>query len=262
MKKALLLLLSTVFICTVVFAQKPEEKKQAEPKYTEIKYEADTYSYKWAGDNRILTLSGHVKFMHGDTVMEADKIDYMEETKTADASGNLRIHDERNVVTGDKCSIDFNKKKVVIEGGVNVLAKPKPKTEAKDEKKSIKSEIKDEINMACSKLEYFYKDKKGTAFGPLTITQKDRVITADKAEYTDELLRIIGNVKANDNKDKHSLTASQMTISLKDDNEWVEAEKASGTFYIKEEEEKPAEKPAETAPEKPAETPAETTPAP
>jgi lipopolysaccharide assembly outer membrane protein LptD (OstA) len=79
------------------------------------------------------------------------------------------------------------------------------------------------------------------------MVQKTRTLTADSATYNgkDEIVQLVGNVKGSDEKERHSFSAPKVTISLKKDDEWIEAEKATGAFYVKEEESTPAPKPTE-----------------
>ena len=49
-------------------AEQADPKKPAEPKYTEIKYSADQSSYRWQENDRILVLTGSVKFVQA-TIM-------------------------------------------------------------------------------------------------------------------------------------------------------------------------------------------------
>jgi lipopolysaccharide assembly outer membrane protein LptD (OstA) len=235
-----------------------------EPKYTEVKYSADMSSYKWEGEDRILVLKGNVKFVHDDTTLTADKVDYRESTRTAVATGNMTIKDDQNTITGDDCTVNFKEKKGSITGHVKMVVKPKPKPAVTDSSKpkDLKSEFKDEAVIACDKVDYFYKEKRAVISTPLTITQKSRVVTADSATYLgkDEIVQLVGNVKGKDEKEKHSFEAPKVTMSLNDEDQWIEAEKATGSFYVKEETEQPAEKPAEQPMPKqpaPAEKPAE-----
>ncbi len=80
----------------------------------------------------------------------------------------------------------------------------------------------------------------------MTVVQKTRTVTADSATYAgkEEIVQLVGNVKGRDEEEKHTFSSPKVTISLKEDDEWIEAEKATGSFYVKEEEEsEPAEKP-------------------
>ncbi len=243
--------LVVLLLAAVMVVAQQAAKAPAEPKYTEIKYSADASSYRWEGDDRIIVLKGNVKFVQGDTVVTADRVDYRESTKTAQVSGNLKITDPQCDATGDACTVNFQEKKAVLTGHVRMTARPKqkPKQEqpAADKPKTLRSEWKDEVVITCDKIEYFYKEKRGESAGNLKIVQKDRVLTADSATYLgkEEILKLAGNIQAKDEKKKHSFSAPKVTVSLKENEEWIEAEKASGTFYVKDEDEE-TETPAET----------------
>ncbi len=243
-----------VVISAVFAAQQADTPKPAEPKYTEIKYSADMSSYRWDGEDRILALKGNVKFVQGDTVLLADEVDYRESTRTANASGNLKIYDEQNTITGDTCTVNFKEKKGSLTGNVRMVAKPKQKPgnskaeeDSGDSKpESLRSEWKDEVVITCDKIDYFYKEKRAVVPSTVTVVQKTRTVTADSATYAgkEEIVQLVGNVKGRDEEEKHTFSSPKVTISLKEDDEWIEAEKATGSFYVKEEEEsEPAEKP-------------------
>lgn len=245
MKKIILAAIGLIVLVGAVLAQQADAPKPDEPQYTEVKYSADMSSYRWDGDDRILVLKGNVEFVQGDTTLLADKVDYRESTRTANATGSLTIRDGRSTITGDLCTMSFENKKGSIEGSVRMVVKPKPRAENVPDSKpqSLKSEWKDEVVITCAKVDYFYKEKKAVASSQVTIVQKSKVITADSATYLgkEEIVQLIGNVKGRDEKDKHTFTAPKVTISLKENDEWIEAEKASGSFYVKEEEEPKAE---------------------
>ncbi|HEY3298258.1 MAG TPA: LptA/OstA family protein [Armatimonadota bacterium] len=259
-----ILILLTTFAAVLCSAQQlpvlPAPQKPAEPKYTEVKYWADNYSYKWEGEDRILVLTGNVKFVQGDTTILADRVDYRESSRTAVATGNLKITDPQNTAVAKQCVVNFKEKKCTMSGGVQLVAKPKPKP-AKPSDSKAKQTLRDDMTVNCEVVDYFYKDKKAVIPGAVEVVSKTRTVTADSAVYSgkDEVVELVGNVKGRDDKDKHSFAAPRVKISLKDDNQWVEAQKASGTIYIKDEDEesKPAAQPPAAPSEKAAEKPAE-----
>ncbi len=247
MRLAVVPALAALLLAAVVVVAQQAEKPPAEVKYTEIKYSADTSSYRWDGEDRIIALKGNVKFVQGDTTVTADKADYRESTKTAQVSGNLKITDPQTDATGELCTVNFQDKKAMLTGKVHMTARPKlkPKPEnpaANNKPKPVSAEWKDEVVVTCDKIEYFYKEKRAEATGTLKIVQKNRIITADAGTYLgkEEIVKLTGNIQAKDEKEKHTFSAPKVTVSLKQDDEWVEAEKATGTFYIKDEE-SPAE---------------------
>ena len=232
----------------VIYAQQSDVKKPEAPKYTEVKYSAENLSYKWEGQDKILVLTGNVKFIQGDTVLAADKVDYRESTRTASASGNLRIYDNQNTITSTLATVYFKDKKGTLTGNVVMKVKPKPSTNTPTEKKTLQDEIKDEATITCDSLDYFYKDKRAVVPKAVKIEQKTRVVTADSGVYigADEIVELNGNVKGSDEKEKYNFTSPKVRVSLKDTNQWIEAEKASGSFFVKDEEAQTTPEPAKT----------------
>ncbi len=223
-----------VMVTAVLAAQQVVSSKPA-VKYTEVKYSADSSSYRWEGDDRVLALAGNVKFMQGDTILTANKVDYRESTKMAAAAGNLTIRDDQHTITGDACTMSFKDKKGSITGNVRLVIKPKVASGGS----KLKSDLKDETVVTCDAIDYLYKEKKAVISSPLKISQKNRLVTADSAIYqaTDEIVHLSGNVRGSDDKDRHTFSAPAVTISLKENDEWIEAQKATGSIYIKDEDE-------------------------
>lgn len=240
----------SIFVCAAIFAMALcygiltgyAQQTAAPAKYTEVKYSADSSSYKWEGDDRILMLAGNVKFVQGDTILTADRVDYREQSGTATAAGNLKIRDDRNSASANTAVVYFKEKKGSMFGNVVMTIIPKPA--ADQSRKTIQSQMKGDITITCEKLDYFYKEKRTVVPSAVKIVQEQRTLTADSAVFSnkDEILELTGNVNAQDGKDKHNFTSPKVRISLKEDNQWIEADKASGTFYIKDEDiESPAE---------------------
>ncbi|MDI6828542.1 MAG: LptA/OstA family protein, partial [Armatimonadota bacterium] len=218
-------LMAKVVTSLIAAQQGNTTAKPAEPTYKEVKYSADSSSFRWDGEDRIAVLKGNVRFVHGDTTLQADKVDYSEKTKTATATGNLKIYDERNTITADLCVINFEEKKGTLTGNVRMVAKPKPKKdtgEQKDSPKSLSSEWKDEAVITCDKIDYYYKLKKAVVANGLKIVQKNRIVTADSATYfgKEDKVELVGNIKGYDEKEKHSFSAPRVVISLKENDEW------------------------------------------
>lgn len=220
-------------------AQQTNAQKSSEPKYTEIKYSADVTSYRWEPQDEILVLKGNVKFTQGDMTLVADRVEYRKNNQTAVASGNLKIEDDRTAITAETCIVDFTNKKGTLSGNVRIVSKPNLKSSENADNTSLRSQWKDEILVTCQKVDYYYKLKKAVIPGPLSINQKDRTVTADSGTYfvSEERALLTGNVTGKDEKEKHTFAGQKVVVSFKAGDEWIEIEKASGTFYVKEEQE-------------------------
>lgn len=241
----------------VTLAQEKPIHSAAEPSYIYVNVRADKTRYKW-GNAEVALLSGHVKITQGDTVLTADEIEYNEneDIQTAVATGNVKIVDPDTEITGEKATAYFNEKRAVIDGKVRILVKPKSKKPEEKDKESVRSELKDKAVITCDSIEYFYKNKEANASGNLQVVQKDRTITAGKAFYQvkQEILTLSGGVKGRDSKNQTFSAPGSVTASIKEGDEWLEMENATGTFRVKDEEEEEEQAPAIASPAAEAES--------
>ena len=231
-----LIALALAFFSTSIPAQ--DQKTSAPPAETkktsnDVFGKADFTKSNW-GTNKTTLLKGNVKFIHGDTILTSDLVDYNEEIKTATSPGKVNIADPECDISGDKGTAFFKKKLGVIEGKVEMLLKPKKTDQEKSDKDPDSVNIKELTTITCSKLEYLYKAKIATATGGVVFKQTKRTATADKAVYDQkkELLTLTGNVKGVDDKGQTFSAPGTVTISLKKGDEWMEAPNANVTFKI------------------------------
>jgi lipopolysaccharide assembly outer membrane protein LptD (OstA) len=237
-------------------AQDPKTAKEPSYKYVEL-LNADDSLLKF-GNEKIHIYKGNVKIRQGDTMLFADSVEYNENDKiqTAVATGNFKVTDPQNDITGTKGITYFLEKRAVVEGNVKILAKPK-QGQVKDPN-SAKAKWKDPLTITCDNLEYLYKKKIATLTGHLNVVQKGRIITADSAVYQvkDELVTLKGNVSGKDEKGQTFSTPEDVVVSLKDGQEWIEMKHATGTFRVEvDDEEEPAkadaQQPAKEEPKTP-----------
>ncbi|MDO8684373.1 MAG: LptA/OstA family protein [Armatimonadota bacterium] len=220
-----------------------QQKPTPEPNYKIVNVQADVWKQNW-GSKSLTLLTGNVVITQGDTVLKSDRVEFDEDANIATSPGRLTITDPNNEISGASGIAYLNDRRGEIKGSVKLVTKPKQKPDPN--RKS--TEWKDTVTMTCDKIEYLYKLKKATAGGNLKMVQKDRTVTADQAIYLvkDEIVTLNGNVKGIDTKGQSVTAGGKVTASLKEGDEWIEIERASGIFKVKEEEEeqKPAEKPA------------------
>lgn len=243
-KRMLALMVSVcALVCVGIGAQQPlpapgtAAAKSDGKKLEDVLGRADVMKTQWASkDVTHVLMKGNVKFTYKDTTMTCDEATYTDDrnakSKTAVVPGKINITSPDCDLTGDKGSADFNKKLVVLEGNVTMLAKPKPSDETADSE-SIKAKLNKPTTITCSRLEYLYGDKIATATGGVTFKQEKRSGSAQKAVYDSrkELLVLTGDVKGTD-EDGQTFSAPKVTISLKKGDEWMEAENASASFKI------------------------------
>jgi lipopolysaccharide assembly outer membrane protein LptD (OstA) len=250
--------LAACALAAIAISAEEQKEKLKAPSYKFVELlNADSSHFK-LGDKKIYILKGNVKMRQGDTVITADSIEYNQdaEVQTAVASGNLKITDPKNEITGNKGTVYFREKRAVIEGTVKIVSQPKS-AEASNSS-GIKANMKNPTTITCNNLEYLYKTKIAKLNGQLKIMQKDRTVTADSAVYQvkEELVTLNGNVNGKDEKNQTFSAPGEVKVSLKDGNEWVEMKNATGTFRVEiddEDEPQPASdtKPVADAEKKP-----------
>jgi lipopolysaccharide assembly outer membrane protein LptD (OstA) len=215
-------------------------------KYLDIDVEADQVVWNRKKDKA--KLIGNVVLTQGDTVLKANMVDYDEASQSAVAQGSPHVINPQNDLTGDTIQVDFGKKAAVVKGNVKVISRPKETTQAtQTDKKSLKDQWKDPMTLLCDQVEYFYKAKRMVASGNLKIIQKDRNAVAEQAVYTqkDEKVVLTGHVKCDDSKGQ-TFSSPKVTISLKQGDDWLEAEKVKATFKIKDDTDEEQSEAAET----------------
>ena len=126
------------------------QKKDDEERRVRIE-RADTFRHD--GD-RTYNLRGNVVIRHKDLTLYCDAADYLagetdDSEGTLRATGNLRLTDPENVITGDLLEVDFDREVALITGNVRVV------TEKKQEKETVRedaapglSRTKDEKRLA------------------------------------------------------------------------------------------------------------------
>ena len=235
-----ILLFITALAGQAIFAQKkaaaPTAKEAKNDKREEVTGNADFMKKKW-GSQSILVMKGNVKWVHEDTVLTSDAIEYNETTKTAVSTGKLTITDPECNIVGAKGSASFKKRLGVVEGSVVMNIRPKKTTEeqnAAEKDKGAVGNFKEPTTITCAKLEYQYRTKIATAIGGVNFQQGKRTAKADKAVYDGkkEILTLTGSVIAVDEDGQRFEAPDKITISMKKGDEWIEAPNAKASVKI------------------------------
>jgi len=215
-----------------------------------------TWKGRARSQNDVLKVSD-LQVLDGDTEMKAKSAELDNEQQHVVATGDLQMKDPRAELTGDKLEAWLDEKRAMLTGHVRLLVKPKENGEPKpaDEKKSetgaqpsdeeekftLENVKKYPIVITCDEIEYFYRRKTANLKGNLKATQtlkngKIRTLTAQKAEYDQkkELLTLTGNVTIEFEKGK--LLTPKVVVSVKEGDEWFEADPGSGIITVDEEE--------------------------
>jgi lipopolysaccharide export system protein LptA len=236
--------------------------------YGSVKYE----------EGKRAVLQRGVLIRHKDTTFRAERVELTLEGKdvrlavaTGTPEARPQAVDPRNTVTGDKFTIYPEEKRLVVEGTVKVVTRPKenaPEEKAgapgertgapADKKGPLRDTIKGDTVITGDRLEYDYRRKNLIAEGSaLKVVNKQRTLTARRLTYADktEDLVLEGDpIQYRDEKGNELSAAGPWKFNLKEGIETLEINQPfTGKFLVKEEEEdeEDAEKPKAQAAAKP-----------
>lgn len=228
-----------VLACVGLSAQQTLEKAPApaaaKKQPEQVQGQADYIRADW-GDKQTRLLKGNVSFVHGDTRLTSDLVQYdgAEKVQTAVSPGKITITNPECDITGDKGTAFFLKRLGIVEGNVVMNLKPKPANDQDKDKGSVRAKLSEPTTITCKRLEYLYRKKIATMIGDVVFKQAKRSASADKAVYDQnkELLVLTGHVKAVDDKGQEFEAPGDVTVSLKKGDEWMDAKNASATFKV------------------------------
>jgi lipopolysaccharide assembly outer membrane protein LptD (OstA) len=227
------LILIAVFVMAISFATSAEEKKKT-ANDEKANIDGKIWNIDGKKGSRTYDVTGDVIVHYQDVVMTADKAIYTEKDKTVIATGNVKIVDPENEITGQKGIAYLNQRLCVIEGNVKLITKPKQQSKAKKEISQL-DELKSEpVVMTCGKIEYLYRKKIVTADGDVKVVQKDKTFTTNKAVYdvNQELLTLPNGVDAIDEEGQTFTSKGLVKVFLKEGSEWIQAEKGSARIKV------------------------------
>lgn len=218
---------------TLILTYSPAAEEAKPAKKEPVQIDGDHLRIQGKQGEQVATITGNVIIKYREMVLTADHAVYTEKTKIVVADGNLKIVDPDNEITGNTGTAYLNDRKSIIEGTVKLITKPKP-SEGDKKNESVRSKYSEPVTVTCDRLEYLYRDKIATAEGNLKITQKDRVLTSNKAVYdvNNELVTLTGNVNATDEKKQTFTSNGTVRVSLKEGAEWMEADNASAVIQV------------------------------
>jgi lipopolysaccharide assembly outer membrane protein LptD (OstA) len=235
-------------------APKPAEAKAEEKTHDVYLEHADRLRRNEAtGD--VVVVGKPVTLKHEDGAFTANEISFNEKTKLGKATGNPSFKDPESSATSDTLEFDFDKRLAVFKGHVTLVAtrkKAAPAEKGQEQKaESIGGYAGEPTTITCDRLEYFYREKRAVAAGNVKAVQKRGTAEAESATFLvdQDLLTVAGNVRMTSDKGE-TFRCDKITISLKENDYWIEAEgQVASHFKVTEKEEA---KPAAPAPKAPA----------
>jgi lipopolysaccharide assembly outer membrane protein LptD (OstA) len=136
-----------------------------------------------------LTAEGEAKLFFHDVVVRSDKLFVDYGADTANADGGVSFDDTRNHIAAASFVIDWKAKHLQAAGDVRYRDAGRKAEGGRNEQEPF--------NLSAKRLEYEWKNRKGTAAGGVKISAEERSATADTALFDrkEKTFRLIGDVK-------------------------------------------------------------------
>jgi lipopolysaccharide assembly outer membrane protein LptD (OstA) len=202
-------------------AQKPSSETAASSDF--VTYDAG-FS-RWLNAPKTVEMSQGVTLNQEDTYLKTDSaivnLDNEQRALNAKSLAPVHVYDPQSDLNGKNGFIDFTRHLATMRDNVVLVVKPSDK-DAGAPKASLRSRFKDAATMTCEMMTYDYRKKIGTVPGPLTVNQKNRVLTADSGRYDGiaKQITLVGNVRAKDTNG-NVIKASKVIIGVQENDESV-----------------------------------------
>ena len=200
-----------------------------------VTYDAGASS--WLSAPHVVQMSQGVKFVQKDAHLETDSaiVNLDDEEKALNAESRAPVHlwDPQNDLTGQHGYVDFTKHLATVQDKITLVVKPGP-SNTNAAKGSTRSKFKDPATLTCEKMLYDYRRETGQVPGPLTIRQKDRVLTADSGTYDGrvQIVTLSGHVHGYDKNNK--VDTAHAIVGLREGDEFLKVDvPMKGIFAVK-----------------------------
>jgi lipopolysaccharide assembly outer membrane protein LptD (OstA) len=236
-----------------------------------VKTTGEMYSYKETPQGKIHRFEKNVVFTSEDTRLTTDLATFSETTQIATSPGKMKIEDTNNSIVGDTGIAYYKTRDAKIRGNVTIVAKPSPEDQTAPEGSS-RRQFDAPAAVTCDNVDYNWHTRIAIATGHLTMKQKDRVVTADRAvvDGRQEQVTLDGNVVFTNSKGERATSPKVVIVYKKGDEKFTATGGVKGTFSIQDEDEqaptdagsKPVTPPGGAPPGTTPPAPAPSTPAP
>lgn len=245
-----------------VAALSAPEARTAPPKKHHVRVVGDRYSQKETSGGTVMTLQGNVKFASEDATLQTGLATWNERTQIANSPGRLRVEDSRNTIIGNKGVAYYRTRDARIEDEVVITVKPKPGG-ANAPEGTVRREFRDPAVITCARVDYNWRNKIAVVPGAVTVKQKDRTVTADRARYdaNTETVVLTGNIRAVDAKGREARGTEATIILRAGEEEIIVRGPFSATFELEDEDTSSTTNGSAPAPVSPTEPAPDNTPA-
>lgn len=178
----------------------------------------------WLNAKHQAQMSHGVTIRQGDETLqtEAAIVNFNDQQQVLNAEARTPVHlwDTQSDLTGLHGTVDFTTHVATVKDSVVLTIKPGPQNTTAPQG-SLKSRFKSPATLTCALMTYNYRTKIGTVPGPLTVHQKDRVLTADSGTYNGSLqiITLVGHVHGSNGDGE--IDAPKAVIGVREGEEFV-----------------------------------------
>ncbi len=178
----------------------------------------------WLNAQHQAQMSQGVTIQQDDATLQTQAaiVNFDDQQHALNAVSRAPVHlwDTQSDLTGQHGTVDFTTHVATVTDNIVLTVKPGPQN-ADAPKGSIKARFKDPATLTCALMTYDYRRKFGTVPGPLTIHQRDRVLTADSGTYDGRLqiITLIGHVHGQNGDGE--VDAPEATIGVREGEEFI-----------------------------------------
>lgn len=191
---------------------------------------------KWLQAPHTIQMSQGVTFHQDQETLSMDAaIVYLDSDQSLVSAKSLtpvHVFDPDNDLTGLHGLIDFQTHIAKLQNDVVLIAKPSSKD--KTVHSSMRSQFRQTATLTCGELLYDYRHKYAQIPGPLTVTQKTRVLTSDRGDYdtTTGIVTLTGHVHGHDIAG-NELSGPSAVLNINKGQESVTLYQPTGIFHVK-----------------------------
>jgi lipopolysaccharide assembly outer membrane protein LptD (OstA) len=203
-----------------------------------VTLKAKVFTSKETPQGNIRRLQEDVVITSEDTRFTSDLATYNDTTNIATSPGKMKIEDTSNSIVGDTGTAFYKTRDAKIRGNVTIVAKPRPEDQAAPEGSSRK-QFDAPATVTCDNVDYNWRTRIAVATGHLTMKQKDRNVTADRAivDGRQEQVTLDGNVVFTNAKGERATAPKVVVIFKKGAEEFKAMGGVVGTFSVEDEDE-------------------------
>jgi hypothetical protein len=192
---------------------------------------------RWLNAPHTVELSRSVTFNQDDAYLKTQaavvQLDDQQHALNARSLGAVHLYNAQDDLTGLHGEIDFTRHVATLTNNVILVVKP-GEAERTAPPGSLRRRFTDPATLTCELMTYDYRHRIGHIPGTLTVTEKDRMLTADSGEYDahSHVVTLTGHVHGHDADDV--IDAPKVSMDIEEGEESITIPvPVSGVFKVR-----------------------------